>query len=488
MAWLNGWAKRVKLTIDHDDIDAALENFPILLYISDSSGHGSKDISCVFDELTSDDNRKKIAVTLTDGETECYVEIEKWDDGNEKAWLWVKVSGEDSIASDADTDLYLYYDSSHADNDAYVGDTNDEVAESVWDANFKGIYHMGGALDSTSNDNDLTDATTADAEGKVARCRYFDGADKMHVTTADYDLPTEFTLEFLFKTDGAQNQYATLLDKGEAANTDRNFWLAGDADEYLWLKGASGIANLISIKGAVDIFDDAWHYGVARYKSGGANQTSVWVDDGTDHNEETQTGELTGQGDAFWIGAPEGYESREFKGWIDEVRLSNVHRADAWIKATYETSRDHLLDFGSEETAEQELTAASVSVTSSVATATISGTGIAPLTGIAVSVAVSVVNASLAVVGTINTAAKRRMAAGIVPFHSVLIPDGTIDHHDRMQIACLYSANVGILQELTASPVTITSSVQTATIAGSGNAPLTGVAVSVASSVKLLYL
>jgi len=137
--WLSGWAKRVKVSIDAGDVDSALSNFPVLLYISDSSGINSDDVSFVFDELTSDDNRKKIAVTTDDGTTECYVEIEKWDDGNEKAWLWVKVP---SVASGADTELYLYYDKDHAENTAKVGDTNDAIAENVWDTNFKAVYHM----------------------------------------------------------------------------------------------------------------------------------------------------------------------------------------------------------------------------------------------------------------------------------------------------------------------------------------------------------
>lgn len=49
----------------------------MLLYISASSEYNNDDISCVFDELQSDANRKKIAVTKSDGETECKVEIEK---------------------------------------------------------------------------------------------------------------------------------------------------------------------------------------------------------------------------------------------------------------------------------------------------------------------------------------------------------------------------------------------------------------------------
>ncbi|PIP63967.1 hypothetical protein COW96_05175, partial [Candidatus Roizmanbacteria bacterium CG22_combo_CG10-13_8_21_14_all_33_16] len=41
--------------------------------------------------------------------------------------------------------------------------------------------------------------------------------------------------------------------------------------------------------------------------------------------------------------------SYNFNGLIDEVRIYNQTKSEAWIKATYETERDHLLAFGSEE-------------------------------------------------------------------------------------------------------------------------------------------
>ena len=67
MAWLSGWKYRVKVSIDADDIDDTLTNFPILLHLSSSCGYNSDDVTFVFDELTSNDNRKKIAVTTSDG-------------------------------------------------------------------------------------------------------------------------------------------------------------------------------------------------------------------------------------------------------------------------------------------------------------------------------------------------------------------------------------------------------------------------------------
>ena len=83
MGWLSGWTKRVKVTIDHTDIDATLSNFPILLYLSSASGRNAEDITFIFDEIGA--NKLKIAITTSDGETQCYAEVEYWDSANEKA-------------------------------------------------------------------------------------------------------------------------------------------------------------------------------------------------------------------------------------------------------------------------------------------------------------------------------------------------------------------------------------------------------------------
>jgi len=38
MAWLAGWSKRIPFTIDHDDIDAALDWFPVRVHLDTSIG------------------------------------------------------------------------------------------------------------------------------------------------------------------------------------------------------------------------------------------------------------------------------------------------------------------------------------------------------------------------------------------------------------------------------------------------------------------
>ncbi len=189
--WLDGgWDQRVEITIDSSNVDAALANFPVLIYISAASGQNPDDISFIFDELVADANRFKIAVTEDDGETELYVEIEKWDDAGEEAWLWVGVP---NIANGADTTLYLYFDIDHADNVAFVGDSNSAVAENVWDSNFVLVDHMqddpdnAHTRDSTQYDNDGTKLGAnepIEVAGQVGDAQDYDMVNDRVVVTA----------------------------------------------------------------------------------------------------------------------------------------------------------------------------------------------------------------------------------------------------------------------------------------------------------------
>ncbi len=166
MGTLSGFAKRIELTLDSDKIDAALSGFPVPIHIT---------ASCFFDELDaggengSYDNRKKIAVTLSDGTTQCYVEIDYWGDYYESAWLHVLAP---SVSNTVDPKLYLYYGASASDNDSYVGDTDDAVVYNIYDSYFKAVWHMSQVgtskvtLDSTSNANDLTQNQNGGGEGE----------------------------------------------------------------------------------------------------------------------------------------------------------------------------------------------------------------------------------------------------------------------------------------------------------------------------------
>ncbi len=348
--WLSGWDKRVKLTIDNNDIDGALSNFPVLVYLSNSSsGRYNEDVSFVFDELQNDTNRKKIAVTTSDGTTQCFVEIEKWDDANEEAWLWAKVP---SINNASDTDVYLYYDQDHANNTDYVGDPGSTPAETVWDSYFKTVLHLhetsGTHYDSTSNNNDGTPqgGVTQDyATGEIDGADDFDGADGY------IDFPANFT---------AGQSEVTLelwmyLDEWVADNTIYDAYYRDSRWQFSLLEGnwytrdastgpTGGRDNDLTWSNPGT---DAWHHLALRYSVSDGIK-AIYINGSLEASTNISIDTLTTERDDERLGYP--CDGSYFDGKIDELRISaGIARSDYWIKASYESGRDDLVDFGSEE-------------------------------------------------------------------------------------------------------------------------------------------
>lgn len=359
MSWLGLWKYRRKITISNTNIDSTLSNFPVYINISSSSGTGSDDLTDIFDELTADANRKKIAITTSDGETQCYVEIERWDDAGEKAELWVKVP---SVSDSAETELYIYFDSAQADNTTYVGDTTDAVTHNVWDANFMAVWHMAqdpngdpadGMKDSTSNQKDGTPEgtmVTADlVNGKIGKAIDFDGdddaidlgaigvADPLRLNGSDV------TIEAIINHVSGGDLYQRIIDKsdgGSAANgyalhlnglklaiaVDGNYHYTND--DVISYSTDHYVVGVITGSAFTEYVDGASKAG--GFQSGSASQPP---DDTTNAKIATWNHDV----------------AREFKGVIDEIRISNTARSAAWIKATYYSHWDGLVDFSATE-------------------------------------------------------------------------------------------------------------------------------------------
>ena len=369
---LPGWANRIKLTIDHTKIDATLTHFPVLLYLSAASGIGDVDASCVFDELTSDANRKKIAVTKADGTTELKVEIEKWDDTNEKAWLHASLAAWE-ISSTVDTVLYLYYDSTHADNTDYVGDTNSEVAEGVWDANFKAVYHMADGAstsaiyDSTSNDNDGTKKGAAEpavtTSGKVANAQNFDGSDDfINIgTMGTYGAGGEFTFSTWVKSSvvDTTQDLAGALNTGSVtafmpASLNRN--KDGNVSQgriRVFLRDEDNHWITAAVQTDTGITDGDWHHLLVTAK-GSTNTVTIYVDgvaQTVESDTQTTPDNFANYGFGMMLGGANsrGTLANPLLGIMDEPRFSSTIRVAAWAAATYDSLWDNLITFGTEE-------------------------------------------------------------------------------------------------------------------------------------------
>ena len=362
--WLSDWQKRIEITIADTNVDTNLTNFPMLVYLSTSSGSGTDDVSAVFDELTSNDNRKKIAVTTSDGSTQCYVEIERWDHANEKAWLWVKVP---SILATGGATLYIYYDSTKDDNTTYVGDPESTPGQAVWDANFVAVYHMGNdpngdaadsVKDSTDNDNHGTpdgSMTTADlVDGKIGKALDFEGTDDTVVSKANTGISgnATLTLEATFWRDTTVNAALVGIGVNDTAKACLLFYdLTGDGSLNVVYTGDKTISTADGV-----IADSEWNSIAVTKAAGAINTTTIFYKNGgviaATGTPPTDVPNITDS--PIYIGEFITEGSYFPNGKIDEVRVSNIVRTPAWLKATYYSNFDTLASYGSAEDYDDE--------------------------------------------------------------------------------------------------------------------------------------
>lgn len=368
--WLEGWSDRIELMIDHSRIASTLKDFPVLVHLSSSSGITSADVSEVFSALESDGNRTKIAFTAGDGVTQLYAEIEKWDQSNAQAWIWVRIP---EISSTADTPLYLYYDKRQADNSEWVGDTGSTTAARVWDSRFVDVQHLGTPregrlhLDSTAHRNNgrggdgSPGKAPAATEAIIGDGQSFDGNDYITIPdTDDLSLTTTGALTFslwvspsVFDFKTAEQGYIYFLGKGDAGQYEWCFvFYSKDGTDrpqrisfYIDNPGGGLSSGSYTQK---PLSPGDWVYITAKI-------------DG-EHTYIYRDGMLAGKD--YYVG-PQAYVDTHpkngnqparlgtrnftsyFEGRMDEFRVSNVARSDAWIQASYYSDMDSLIFYGS---------------------------------------------------------------------------------------------------------------------------------------------
>jgi hypothetical protein len=329
------------------DVEATFDNFQI------NSGSAIYDV-----------NRKKVAFTTASGVDQCYAEIDLFDTVNEEAYYWVKVP---TLSSGTDVILYFYYDTNQPANSSYIGDVSEIAGRNVWDSNFVMVQHMaqdptGTMTDSTANATDTTASNAFESgdliDGLVGKAISADGV------AESFDLPTTGTLEvspftiemFVQKdTQGTSSRgLITYLPKG-AHNDGRGWQLRTTSDEKPYILKGSADGSWDSANATTVIDNGEYHHIAARF------QTSVLLDilvNGiiedsepselsavvyTDHPSATNP--PSKQSRIFCEVDSSGNDSGFADAKIDEIRISNIVRSQAWLKATNHTLRDDLITF-----------------------------------------------------------------------------------------------------------------------------------------------
>jgi len=305
-------------------------------------------------------NRKKVMFTKNDGVTPLYAEIDKWDYVGKDVRFWVNVP---TVLSGINTDIYFYYDPDQYDNNHYIGDTGNLAAKKVWDSNFKAVYHMsqdpstGGAciLDSTSNANHGTpygNMTSDDLiDGVFGKGIQFDEDGNYILIPDEVWNNTLSTVEILAKFyESAGNGYIFCKGaSGESVSTNqlRIDWRSS-AIFYHFERGGGTNYNYGNYTLPYNPRDGSYHVLTAIIKP---SKFSAAIDgefiQEVSTNGNTDTTAPTALGPTNNTNGVETYS--HFRGIVNSVRVSNISRSEAWIKATYYSNTNNLIFWDSEK-------------------------------------------------------------------------------------------------------------------------------------------
>ena len=344
------WEYRKKIEISlNSEISSDLSNFPVLVSVTDSD----------FIKATESDGTD-IIFTANDGTTRLAHEIERYNTSTGEVIAWVKIP---TLSASTGTDIYIYYKG-----------VVEIDASSVWDDNYRLVYHLNqtstGTVDEftdvsdTGNDGtgggtgDMTqdeDRRPTQVEGKIGYGQRFGGPTNSNGNgndgTGDYiwsqdvsEWPgnnagtsdNDTTVEFWAKIDD---------DHSDEGNMDFfGYHASGNHNEFALFKVAS--LNLIAKGSLLDSDVDAttsdWTYLMIVYDPGGTSkiyQDGELVEqvDGTSGNKgQRHNGE-------FVLGADVDKSSgelvvnNELQGDLDEFRISDVIRSADWAAASYAT-------------------------------------------------------------------------------------------------------------------------------------------------------
>lgn len=248
------WYKVGNYTQTTGDNFDPIGNWVLSLYATGFTINGEE----VFTEFDADADFDRIAFTTSDGVTQLYADCELFDVSEQKAIYHVSKTGW-TVSSSTDTDIYLYYDNTADHNTTYISKSGGTAAQSVWDSDFKAVYHMNDPdptgtdeLDDDFEDNNLTEYI-AGSHWATASDQKYAGTYSAKASGGEdswSDRQLQFTLsepakyikyDFYWRcndaTGGKYYRIITnplhLLEGGNSANTNFSYFTSGGSQRNL---------------------------------------------------------------------------------------------------------------------------------------------------------------------------------------------------------------------------------------------------------------
>ena len=342
-AWVDpDWLYRKQITIDSGQIDGNLSGFPVLISLA-----ADAELAAAA-QADGDD----IRFTAADETTPLAHEIEEFDSGSGALVAWVNVP---SLSASVDTVVYVYYGNPAA--------PNQEDVDNVWDANYVNVMHLaespsgaaGELVDSSGYDNhgqSFGMGAANSVAGQIGPALNFvraDALDQVRVyNSATLDSSaSEGTLEYWVRFVEAppSSTYYLLMVHSQRFSGFRGMEHAWRADDNFFMYTNAGDPGGDTWSGTSSHGFGAgtWHHVVWRWRRVPGQVHDLFTD-GTskvfDFADNSANWSVDATIDDWYFGGIVDRNDRWFDGRLDEIRISNVMRSDAWISTQHNNQRN----------------------------------------------------------------------------------------------------------------------------------------------------
>ncbi|MFX1533110.1 MAG: LamG-like jellyroll fold domain-containing protein [Promethearchaeota archaeon] len=345
---------RKNITLDHTQVAATLDDFPVLIDLEDAGLHDHAQPNGA-DILFAQPSGMKLAHELDTFNS-------TYNSTHAHLVAWVKVP---SLSSTTDTVISMYYG-----NRTTI--SNPEHPEYTWANRARAVWHLNETVtdeaftvnahnDSASNTYHLNQDGNDDIAGLIGKGQDFDGIDDLLNLTADKSLdPKNVTLSGWFKLDTTHSSGSTtsLLIMEKYLSLDDNMHVLLVGTDYTKAEVSAG-ALVFKLETAQDEMykwtrrttwaAGTWYYFACVLDADNPVNNKIYIN-GVDDTNSTYAGSATSLNLAYkadWgmggglidtgnLPAGEAW----FTGVLDELRVARDVRAAAWIATEYNNQKN----------------------------------------------------------------------------------------------------------------------------------------------------
>ena len=312
-----GWAYRTQVTVNHTKVATDSSNFAVLV-----------DVTLPALAAHAQSSGNDVFFTAADGKTKLPHEIESYNPATGHLVAWLQVP---SISASTDVNLYMYYGNPTA--------ANQQSASGVWDASYLTVQHMGettgAATDSSAarNNGTVSGGVSRGVAGLVGNSYKFDGVSGRVAMPSILNGKNTFTIEALVNP---QNTQGYIFSQRDASSNGVLLQYYAPTKQFELYVNKTRLV--------VSAAPGQWSNIAASYDGTTAKLylNGKLVASAAATLKMPSIPAIIGDSTAG---------NRRFSGLIDELRVSNVARSDAYIGNAYNTvfNRNLFASFGSEE-------------------------------------------------------------------------------------------------------------------------------------------